>query len=170
MSFSYKRTKKALTDHLSISPTLTCTRLCCWGEVEGYSDQLGSGFKWGKSISKGGKGGHLRVSMIDVGTAACSSAHAEPSPTVAVATGSKRKWVDLRVIVTKCLTTVAKHSGFWVRVIWVNIEEPRSSPVLFGFRSWMHKYCHIAAALARWSCLWEWKYSLICVYAWYDYS
>lgn len=105
-------TFKKSSGRLNISATLTCTRLCCWREVEGYSEQLGSGYKWGRSISKGGKGCHLTVSMIDVGTAVCSSTHAEPSPTVAAATGRKRKWVDLGVIVTKCLTTVAKHSGF----------------------------------------------------------
>ena len=105
------RRLKESTDHQSIPSTLTCTRLCCYGEVEGYSEQLGSGYKLGRSISKGGKGCHLRMSMIDVGTAACHIAHAEPLPTGATATGSKRKWIDLRVIVTKCLTTVAKHSG-----------------------------------------------------------
>lgn len=73
--------------------------------------------------------------MIDVVTAACSSAHARPSPTVAATTGMKRKWDDLEVIVTKCLTTVAKHSGLWVRVICVNIEEACCCRVSFGFRS-----------------------------------
>lgn len=42
----------------------------------------------------------------------CSRAHAEPLPTGAAATGRDRKCVDPGVIVTKCLTTVAKHSGF----------------------------------------------------------
>lgn len=61
--------------------------------------------------------------MIDVNTAACSAAHAGTSPTVAVATGRKRKRVDLEVVMTKCLTTVAKYSGLWVRVICVNVED-----------------------------------------------
>lgn len=140
-----------------MSATLTCARLCFGVEVEGYSEQLGSGYKWGRSISKGGKGCHLRVSMIDVGTAACSSAHAEPSPTVATATGRKRKWVDLGVIVTKCLTTVATHSGLWVRVICVNIEEACCCLVSFGFSGWMHKCCNNAtiSVLERLSSLLE---------------
>lgn len=56
-------------------------------------------------------------------TAACSSAQPGASPTASEETGRERKWVDLRVTVTKCLTTVAKHSGLWVRVIWMNIKE-----------------------------------------------
>lgn len=71
--------------------------------------------------------------MIDVSTPACSSTHVEPLLTAAAATGRKRKWVDLGVIVTKCLTTVAKHCALWVRVIFVNIEKACCYLVSFGF-------------------------------------
>ena len=61
--------------------------------------------------------------MIDVSTAACSCAQPGASATASADTGRERKWVDLRVTVTKCLTTVTKHSGLWVRVIWMIIKE-----------------------------------------------
>lgn len=81
--------------------------------------------------------------MIDVDRAVCSSAHTEHLPTVAIAKGRKRKWADLGVIMTKCLTTVEKRSGLWVRVIHVNIEEAHCC-VSFGFKGWMHKCHHIS--------------------------
>lgn len=91
-----KDKEKAALGKVQASRSLRlCTRLCSLGKVEGYSEQLGSGYKWGRCISKGGKGCHLRVSMIDVDRAACSSAHAKPSPTVTAATDRKRKWADL---------------------------------------------------------------------------
>lgn len=87
--------------------------------------------------------------MIDVGTAACSSAHAKPLPTVATATGRKRKCVDPGVIMTKCLTTVAKHSGLWVRVICMNTENIPNImniglllPCIIWIQG-MHKWCHV---------------------------
>lgn len=109
--------------------------------------------------------------MIDVGTAARSGAHAEPSLTVAAVTGKKRKWVDLRVIVTKCLTTVAKHSGLWVRVICENIEEACCCLVSFWFSGWMHKCCRgaIISNHCRKSSLHKTLHSFQMVFhVWYD--
>lgn len=115
------------------------------------------GCRWGRGISKGGRGCHLSANMIDVGTPACSSAHAEPSQTVATATGRKRKWVDPGVSMTKCSTTVAKHSGLWVRVIYMNTEEAFHSLASLWFRAeWMNILFvflgHIKAACKHCNC------------------
>lgn len=53
------------------------------------------------------------------------------------------------VIVTKCLTTVAKHSGLWVRVICVNMK---NIGLLLPCIIWIQVMYKYEWSLTRWSC------------------
>lgn len=108
-SVCHEKDKKVVTTWIFLQHSPTQGHFA--EEVGGYSEQLGSGYKWGRSIRKVGKVAILHWVWLMWAQCVCSSTHGEPALTVSTATFRMRKPDDLGGIMTKCLTTEALRSG-----------------------------------------------------------
>lgn len=126
---------------LNIPEWLTCAaRLFCWRAAEGYSEQLGSGYKWGTSISKVGKVAILQWGWLMWAQRACSRTHAEPSPTGSAATGRERKCIDPGGHSDKMLNNGGRALRVQVRVTCTNRRITCCCQLIFAFREQRRQY------------------------------